>query len=202
MTKLYEGEYLITSRFGPRNLANGDDRPHKGIDTVGIDNRYVVALTNGTVISSQIITNRSNRTWEWGNYIKISDGYGYSLFYCHLAERLVTNGTKVRKGQRIGIEGKTGYSFGNHLHFEVRDKDNNSIDPLKYFKILEERESNILMDDIKRYKNISEMPTWMQEYVERWVAKGLIKGNSTGELDFTDDMIRVLIICERMKSQA
>lgn len=202
MSKLYDGEYIITSRFGPRDLENGDDRFHKGIDTVGIESKYVVSLTNGTVLSSKIVTDRNNKTWEWGNYIKISDGYGYNLFYCHLAERLVPNATKVRKGQRIGKEGKTGYSFGNHLHFEVRDKDNNSIDPIEYFKILEERELNILVAEIKRYKNINEMPVWMQEYVKRWVTKGFIKGNTTGNLDFTDDMIRTLIICERMVNQA
>lgn len=202
MSKLYEGNYLISSRFGPRTLGD-DDRFHKGIDCVGLENKFVVSLVNGTVLSSQIITDRNNRTWEWGNYIKIDDGYGYNLFYCHLLNRLVTKGMKIKKGQRIGVEGNTGYSFGSHLHFEVRDKDNKSIDPVKYFKILEERELDILKEEVKRYKNINEMPDWMKVYVKRWVDKGYIKGNTTGDLDFTDDMIRVLIITERMlNSQA
>ena len=83
LSNLYQGEYKITSPFGPRNL-DGDKRPHKGIDTVGIGNKNLVAICDGTVVSSQIITDKSNPTWEWGNYIKINDGYGYFPHYCHL----------------------------------------------------------------------------------------------------------------------
>ena len=52
--------------------------------------------------------------------------------------------------------------------------------------------------EVKRFKNIKEMPEWMQVYVRRWVDKGYIKGNDKGELDFSEDMVRVLIISERM----
>lgn len=142
LSKLYKGEYKITSPFGLRNL-NGDTRPHKGIDCVGIDSKSVIAPTNGLVVSSQIITNKTNFTWEWGNYVKMDDLKGYYLFFCHLANRSVNLGQRVNKGQLIGIEGQTGYSFGSHLHFEVRRKTNNvSIDPMDYFKILEEWEKN------------------------------------------------------------
>jgi len=51
-----------------------------------------------------------------------------------------------------------------------------------------------------RYKNIREMPEWMQVYVKDWVDKGLIKGNTTGELNFSEDMIRTLIISERISN--
>ncbi len=61
------------------------------------------------------------------------------------------------------------------------------------------REMELLdVPEVKRYKNIKEMPEWMQAYVRKWVDKGYIKGNSSGELDFSEDMIRVLIIAERM----
>lgn len=137
MSKLYEGEYKITSPFGPRTLANGDKRIHKGIDCVGIYSKNVIAPTNGRVVTSQIITNKTNTTWEWGNYVKMDDLNGYYLFFCHLSKRAVTAGQIIDKGQRIGVEGQTGYSFGSHLHFEVRRKlDNISIDPQKYFIIL------------------------------------------------------------------
>lgn len=140
LSKLYEGNYRITSPFGPRNL-NGDTRPHKGIDCVGIESKNIVAPTNGKIVSSQIITNKSNPTWEWGNYVKMDDLNGYWLFFCHLANRSVKVGQTVEKGQIIGLEGQTGYSRGSHLHFEVRRKsDNVSIDPQEYFKILTEWE--------------------------------------------------------------
>ena len=141
--KLYKGNYRISSPYGNRSLENGDNRFHNGIDYVGTDSKEIIAPTNGRIVSSQIITDKSNPTWEWGNYIKMDDLNGYYLFFCHLSKRLVTAGKTVEKGQLIGIEGQTGYSFGSHLHFEVRKKSNNeSINPMDYFEILNNWELN------------------------------------------------------------
>jgi murein DD-endopeptidase MepM/ murein hydrolase activator NlpD len=135
--KLYKGNYRISSPYGNRKLDNGDNRFHSGIDYVGIDSKEIIAPTNGKIISSQIITDKSNPTWEWGNYVKMDDLNGYYLFFCHLSNRSVKVGQTVAKGQIIGTEGQTGYSFGSHLHFEVRRKsDGTVINPEQYFKIL------------------------------------------------------------------
>lgn len=135
--KLYKGNYRISSPYGNRKLDNGDNRFHSGIDYVGIDSKEIIAPTNGKIISSQIITDKSNPTWEWGNYVKMDDLNGYYLFFCHLSNRSVKVGQTVAKGQIIGTEGQTGYSFGSHLHFEVRrKKDGATINPEQYFKIL------------------------------------------------------------------
>lgn len=135
--KLYKGNYRISSPYGNRKLDNGDNRFHSGIDYVGIDSKEIIAPTNGKIISSQIITDKSNPTWEWGNYVKMDDLNGYYLFFCHLSNRSVKVGQTVAKGQIIGTEGQTGYSFGSHLHFEVRRKrDGTIINPDQYFKIL------------------------------------------------------------------
>jgi septal ring factor EnvC (AmiA/AmiB activator) len=37
---------------------------------------------------------------------------------------------RVHTGEIIGYMGNTGYSFGHHLHFEVRDSGNNTVNPL------------------------------------------------------------------------
>lgn len=135
--KLYKGNYRISSPYGNRKLDNGDNRFHSGIDYVGIDSKEIIAPTNGKIISSQIITDKNNPTWEWGNYVKMDDLNGYYLFFCHLSSRSVKVGQTVDKGQVIGTEGQTGYSFGSHLHFEVRRKrDGTIINPDQYFKIL------------------------------------------------------------------
>ena len=135
--KLYKGNYRISSNYGSRILGNGKVNFHKGIDYVGIDNKNIIAPTNGKIITSQIINDKNNLTWEWGNYIKMDDLNGFYLFFCHLSKRLVIASETVDKGRLIGIEGQTGYAFGSHLHFEVRrKKDNVSIDPNEYFKIL------------------------------------------------------------------
>jgi len=154
MVKLYQGEYKITSWFGPRTLSNGDSRIHKGIDCVGLTSKNIIAPTNGRIVSSQIITDKKNLTWEWGNYVKMDDLNGYYLFFCHLSKRSVTANQIVKKGQLIGVEGQTGYSLGSHLHFEVRRKsDNVSIDPIEYQKILEAWEQKHLQSLIVKTKN-------------------------------------------------
>ena len=136
----------MTSPFGPRGL-EGDDRFHYGEDHIGITSKNIICPTNGYVVSSQIVYNKANRTWEWGHYIKIDDLNGYYLFFCHLSKRLVYSGQKVNKNQVIGIEGSSGYSRGSHLHFEVRRKsDGVSINPQEYFKILDAWELNYFRD--------------------------------------------------------
>ena len=102
--KLYKGNYRISSPYGNRKLDNGDNRFHSGIDYVGIDSKEIIAPTNGRIISSQIITDKSNPTWEWGNYVKMDDLNGYYLFFCHLSSRNVKVGQTVAKGQVIGTE--------------------------------------------------------------------------------------------------
>lgn len=140
--KLYKGNYRISSPYGNRKLDNGDNRFHPGIDYVGIESKEIIAPTNGKIVSSQIITNKNNITWEFGNYVKMDDLNGYYLFFCHLESRAVKAGQTVAKGQIIGIEGYTGYVLpananGRHLHFEVRrKKDGATINPEQYFKIL------------------------------------------------------------------
>jgi len=71
-----------------------------------------------------------------------------------------------------------------------------------FIKNVENEMELIVVAKVKRYKNISEMPEWMQTYVKKWVNVGYIKGNTNGELDFSKDMVRVLIIAERMIDQA
>ena len=127
---IYKGNYKITSLFGPR-LLNGKPDNHKGVDFVGTD-KIIIAPCDGRIVSSTIITDKNNLTWEWGNYVRLDTQDGHRLFFCHLASRNVKVGQTVKKGDIIGIEGNTGYSFGSHCHFEVRAKDNIPIDPIKY----------------------------------------------------------------------
>lgn len=57
----------------------------------------------------------------YGNYIQISHGNGYATFYAHMKKKsTLKEGAKVSRGQVIGYVGTTGWSTGNHLHFELR----------------------------------------------------------------------------------
>ena len=130
---IYSGKYRVTSPFGRRTL-NGEPDDHKGIDVVGITDKHVCAVAGGRVVTSKIVTDKSNRTWEWGNFVCILGDDGRMYYYCHLSKRLVSVGRRVEAGQHIGIEGNTGYSFGSHCHFEVREN-GVSIDPAPFLGI-------------------------------------------------------------------
>ena len=44
----------------------------------------------------------------------------------------VQKGQNIVNGQVIGIQGSTGNSTGDHLHFEIRLEDKGTIDPAQY----------------------------------------------------------------------
>lgn len=129
------GKVTLTSHFGWRTL-NGQRDYHKGVDLSGTD-KTLVAPCDGVIGSSTIITDKSNLTWQWGNYIRIDTADGLKIFMCHMAARKVKVGQKVKAGDVVGIEGNTGYSFGSHCHFEVR-KNGESVDPTPYLGIRNE----------------------------------------------------------------
>lgn len=118
----------VTSRYGTRTL-NGRTETHGGYDMVGVGSTDVVAVCGGEVVQSRIVTDKSNATWQWGNYVCIRTADGKYHYYCHLKSRAVQKGQKVRAGDKLGVMGNTGYSFGAHLHFEVRSADGKKLSP-------------------------------------------------------------------------
>lgn len=126
------GSFRISSAYGNRPSL-GDW--HNGIDLIGLDgDRDVVAVMGGRVLMSRMVTNHSNRTWEWGNYVSVLQDDGVTAYYCHLDSRAVKQGDRVEAGDSIGVQGNTGYSLGEHLHFEVR-RDNKAFNPADYLGI-------------------------------------------------------------------
>ena len=129
----YRGNFKVTSPYGYRTLG-GKREFHRGLDLVGIDSKEVRCISGGVVVSSTIVTDKTNRTWEWGNYVHVKSDDGYSFFYCHLKTRSVKVGERVEVGDLIGIEGSTGYSLGSHCHVEMR-KGAQSMNVAEYMEI-------------------------------------------------------------------
>lgn len=122
------GTVCVTSPYG-RRVLHGQSELHRGIDLVGDPaDKTVCAVADGVIGRSTVVTDPSNRTSEWGEYVRLDLADGQLVYYCHLSHRLVQAGQVVRAGDPIGVEGATGKVTGGHLHFEVR-KSGVSIDP-------------------------------------------------------------------------
>lgn len=121
---------IINSRYGLR-LWDGVMKPHTGVDMVYANKSVgdVVAAADGVVLlpGGAATSGYGNRVW-----IKHFTGSGKHLCtttYNHLAKIYVAENQRVMAGQKIGLEGTTGHSTGNHLHFECKLPDGKFIDP-------------------------------------------------------------------------
>ena len=89
--------------------------------------------------------------WQggYGNCVEIKhideQGNGFYTFYAHMRDNSlqVIKGQKVVMGQVLGIQGSTGNSTGDHLHFEIRKTrgtNKDTVDPAPYLFTEKERE--------------------------------------------------------------
>lgn len=108
------GYTKVTSPYGMRYHPILKVRKlHTGVDLNAPGGAKIVASDSGTVICA---------SWQtgYGKTIIIDHGNGKSTLYGHLDDYAVSDGETVKKGQTIGYADSTGWSTGNHLHFEVR----------------------------------------------------------------------------------
>ncbi|MDF8263517.1 peptidoglycan DD-metalloendopeptidase family protein [Luteipulveratus flavus] len=110
-------EFTISSRFGERfHPIDKVTKMHAGTDLVSRPGRgKVVAAAAGTVV-------RAGVYGGLGNAVVLRHPGGVTSTYGHLAriDADVRPGEKVRIGEVLGLEGSTGKSTGDHLHFEIR----------------------------------------------------------------------------------
>jgi murein DD-endopeptidase MepM/ murein hydrolase activator NlpD len=120
----------VTQLFGPSNfMLEPPLGPYKHFHT-GLD----IAAPFGTTVMSAaagVVVAVGHSGIGYGNYVVVAHGGGIMTLYGHLLETDVNVGTKVARGQRIGLEGSTGWSTGPHVHFELRLNDA-VVDPLPY----------------------------------------------------------------------
>ena len=68
--------------------------------------------------------------------------------------------------------------------------------------LMPERQNDEEDDDMVRYNKIADIPAWARSDVQRLIDRGALRGNGRGELDLSPDMLRTLIVCQRMVDQA
>lgn len=109
---------------------------HTGVDiNINVRGRSVVAVKDGTVITSTAQRNADGTYRSYGEYVVIDHHDGTMTLYGHMSpnSRTVTKGQNVVQGQVLGIVGTTGNSTGLHLHFEVRIN-GRCVNPLPYLQ--------------------------------------------------------------------
>lgn len=108
-------------KFGKFKVTQTYHTGHLALDVVGLETKEIVAVEDGTVIVSRIVTDHANKAWTYGNYVVYQLASGRCILCAHMSKRLVSVGDKVKAGQVIGIEGSTGNSTGSHCHVEYRE---------------------------------------------------------------------------------
>lgn len=157
---------------------------HLGIDfgwndyPQGACNQAIISAEAGTVVDcADGFGNTYPSRRIYGNYVIISHGDGYYTLYGHLLKGLlVKKGQVVRKGQPVGYMGNSGYSNGQHLHFEIRVGGNlksYSKDPLNYLAI--ENEGLFVNQDTKARDRIKYRKTTIGTPVPRDTTKDQIE---------------------------
>lgn len=91
----------------------GGKRRHAGTDIKTKANDTVRAVFGGIVRMSKPYSG-------YGNVVVIRHPNGLESVYGHNSKNLVKSGDKVKAGQPLGLEGRTGRATTEHVHFEFR----------------------------------------------------------------------------------
>ena len=147
-TMIFSGRNLVKYPYSCYGYTRGGGKTwHGGIDVCGMDDDkirmpgYNGKSIAGTVVTARIVTNKSNKTWEWGYYVCVKldanqtpDAVNY-LYFCHCSKLLASVGQKVKTGDVLAVVGQPGNAAGTwtHCHFEVRaTATSKGLDPTAY----------------------------------------------------------------------
>ena len=131
----FRGDYPISFKFGeaPKWYLDIAGYPHNGVDWSMPVGCPLYTVDKGQIIYADMVPDSD------GMGINIAHEWGLSQYW-HLAGLALPAGYKVKKGERIGLSGKTGWATGPHLHFGTKIKGNEPpgmqgwCDPMPYFE--------------------------------------------------------------------
>jgi murein DD-endopeptidase MepM/ murein hydrolase activator NlpD len=103
----------VSSVYGLRRVLNNEPRsPHRGVDFRAPMGTPIKATNSGRVI---LVGDH----YYAGKSVYIDHGLGVISLYFHLSKIKVLSGQEVKKGDVIGLSGKSGRATGPHLHFSL-----------------------------------------------------------------------------------
>ncbi len=101
----------VTAHYGDKRTLNGKKTTqHYGLDLEGATGDEIHAANEGRVVMVR-------DCYTSGNTVLVDHGAGLITAYFHLSKFLVKDGQEVRRGELLGLVGKTGRVTGPHLHF-------------------------------------------------------------------------------------
>ncbi len=112
----------LTSGYGSRWGAF-----HFGMDIANSIGTPILAAADGVVAESGPASG-------FGLWVRLRHTDGTTTVYGHINRSLVTEGQKVRAGQKIAEMGNRGHSTGPHLHFEVWNAAGQKINPIRWLR--------------------------------------------------------------------
>ncbi len=122
----------ITARYGQRTFAQ---RFHTGLDIAANLRVPIRAAATGHVLHVGYAV-AGNRRASYGMYVTLLHGDGRVTLYAHLDDRTspppVEKGQIIDQGTVVGTIGMTGITSGPHLHFEVREPNGATRNPLEF----------------------------------------------------------------------
>jgi murein DD-endopeptidase MepM/ murein hydrolase activator NlpD len=123
MTFPIKGEYRLTQSFGEKKMVYSNPaKAHNGYDYAASRGTTLVAPEDAKVVIAKEYPSDST---GYGNHITLlipRGGNRYSLDrYGHLLKLFVTEGQEVKEGDTIGFIDSTGYSTGDHLHWDRKE---------------------------------------------------------------------------------
>ncbi|MBW4677759.1 MAG: peptidoglycan DD-metalloendopeptidase family protein [Desmonostoc geniculatum HA4340-LM1] len=107
--------------YGPRPGRSPGYR-HKILDIANSLGTPIVAMNDGVVedVVGSCRVGDKRCGGGWGNFVLVRHAGGIYTRYCHLSSVTVAKNQPVKKGEVVGKMGDTGYSFGSHLHLDIR----------------------------------------------------------------------------------
>ena len=147
-TGIFNGRAEVLYNYGRFGWTRGGGKVwHGGIDLVGLDDTtvrmpyYKCKRITGRVVRARIVTDRRDKTWEWGWYVCVQldtaqtpDAVNF-LYFAHCEKLLVQAGQTVTSGDALAVMGNTGNAAGGykHCHLEVRaTAGGTGLDPTAY----------------------------------------------------------------------
>jgi len=120
---------FITSDFGKARVYNDTLKGyHSGTDFRAKVGTPIIASNDGKIVLVK------DRFYSGGTVI-IDHGQGIYTCYYHMSDFSVKKNALIKKGEVIGLSGKSGRVTGPHLHFSVR-VGGVQVDPLQFVKLM------------------------------------------------------------------